>query len=510
MLNRAIRLFNTIKFLKIKQINYRLYYLIRGKFRGVMGSKPILFKKSKSVELELQNSIHIIDSYLGDKKFKFLNLSVDFKEIDWNYGNHGKLWTYNLNYFDFLSEENNPDKLELIVSFIDNSSKNKYGLEPFPISLRGINWIKYLSYQKIQNQKIDDSLYAQYYILVDNLEYHLLGNHLLENGFSLLFGAYYFEDEILYHKSKEILEEQLEEQILDDGGHFELSPMYHQIMLFRLLDTINLVKNSRWKERELLEFLKIKAELMLGWLERISYKNGDIPLFNDSTNDVAPRTEQLISYATDLGLTITSIELKESGYRKIERKNYELVVDVGHIGASYIAGHAHADTFNFELKIEGKPFIVDIGLSTYETCERRDFERSTNAHNTVEVNGKNQSEVWGSFRVANRANIINLKEGDDFIEATHDGYNPVLHTRRWSFYEDKIVIEDEFNANHDGVARLYFHPNIDKDEIIKRVEIKDFQWSIKECFYALSFNNLSKSNFLEVKFNEKLNICIGK
>ncbi len=473
-----------------------------------MGSQPILLKKSNSVELKLQNSIHIIDCYLGDKEFEFLNLSVKFKEIDWNYANYGKLWTYNLNYFDFLSQDNEDDKLDLIELFIENSSKIEYGLEPFPISLRGINWIKYLSYQKIKNQKIDDSLYAQYYILFDHLEYHLLGNHLLENGFSLLFGAYYFQDEILYQKSKEILLEQLEEQILDDGGHFELSPMYHQIMLFRLLDIINLVKNNNWKQRELLEFLKTKAELMLGWLELISYKNGDIPLFNDSTNDIAPRTEQLVNYATNLGLTIGGIELKESGYRKIEHKNYELVVDVGDIEASYIPGHTHADIFNFELRIEGKPFIVDIGLSTYETCDRRDIERSTKGHNTVEINGRNQSDVWGGFRVANRGNIINLKEGNDFIEATHDGYKPIFHTRRWTSEENKIVIEDKFNGNYEGVARLYFHPSVDRDEIIERVTIKDFKWSIKKCFYSLSFNNLSKSYFLEVEFNEKLNICV--
>lgn len=473
-----------------------------------MGIKPILFKKSKSINIKLQNSIHIIDSYLGNNKFEFLNLSINFKEIDWNYANHGKLWTYNLNYFDFLSQKNEQEKLKLIKSFVENSPKIKYGLEPFPISLRGINWIKYISYHKIKNQKIDDSLYAQYYILLDNVEYHLLGNHLLENGFSLLFGAYYFQDDVLYQKSKEILLEQLDEQILNDGGHFELSPMYHQIMLFRLLDTINLVKNNDWKQKELLVFLKIKAKLMLGWLERISYKNGDIPLFNDSSNDIAPRTEQLINYSICLGLTTEQRELKESGYRKIEDENYELVVDVGHVGASYIPGHAHADTFNFELRVDGRPFIVDTGLSTYETCKRRDFERSTKAHNTVEVNGKNQSEVWGGFRVANRANVIHLKRSDDVIEATHDGYSPILHTRRWSFKGDKIVIEDKFNGSYNGVARLYFHPSIDKDEIRRRVKIKNFEWSIKDYFYALGFNSLSKSNFLEVKFNEKLNIYI--
>ena len=81
----------------------------------------------------------------------------------------------------------------------------KDGLEPYPTSLRCINWIKYLSKENIQDEVINKSLYNQYLRLLDNLEYHLLGNHLLENGLSLLFGAYYFKDDSLYLKQKKSL-----------------------------------------------------------------------------------------------------------------------------------------------------------------------------------------------------------------------------------------------------------------------------------------------------------------
>ncbi len=97
---------------------------------------------------------------------------------------------------------------------------------------------------------------------------------LLENAFSLLFGAYYFQDEELYLKAKKILKDELKEQILKDGAHFELSPMYHQIMLLRVLDCINLVQNNNWKNHELLELFISKAEIMLGWLNTITYENG--------------------------------------------------------------------------------------------------------------------------------------------------------------------------------------------------------------------------------------------
>ena len=91
----------------------------------------------------------------------------------------------------------------------------------------------------------------------------MLGNHLLENAFSLLFGAYYFQDDKLYNKSKYLLISELNEQVLKDGAHFELSPMYHQIIYSRLLDCIQLIKlNSFWKKDDLLSCLVVKASLM--------------------------------------------------------------------------------------------------------------------------------------------------------------------------------------------------------------------------------------------------------
>ena len=279
--------------------------------------------------LKLNDSIENIYSTCIDNKFIFLNLEKSFKnQIDWNYADYGKLWTYNLTYFEYLKER---EDITFIYDFIEHIESVKDGLEPFPISLRGLSWIKFLTKFHIEDKKIDDSLYAQYYILLDNLEYHLLGNHLLENGFSLLFGAYYFKDETLYNKANEILKEELDEQILEDGGHFELSPMYHQLMLFRVLDSINLLQNNAWNKQELLELLTSKAEVMLGWLKNISYKNGDIPLLNDSTNHIAPTSKELFDYADKLNIHIQTITLKESGYKKIQKANCELIVDIGDI-----------------------------------------------------------------------------------------------------------------------------------------------------------------------------------
>ena len=382
-----------------------------------------------------------------------------------------------------------------------------------------INWIKYISYHNIKNKKIDNSLYAQYYILLDTLEYHLLGNHLLENAFSLLFGAYYFQDEKFYNSAKIILLEQLEEQILDDGGHFELSPMYHQIMLFRVLDCINLAQNNNWKNRELLDLLGSKAKIMLGWLNTITYENGNIPLLNDSTNKIAPTTKELNDYAFTLELKTQKSELFSSGYRKIKNEHYECIVDVGNIGPDYIPGHAHSDTFNFELYVRDKPLIVDTGISTYETNQRRTLERSTHSHNTVMIDNKNQSEVWGGFRVARRAKIIQLKENDTIIEATHNGYKRIgaLHTRKFIIRNKSIIIEDfvQSTSKHECIAYLHFYPGIEpeikgSDIIVNDVLIKtkNAKLQTENYLYASEFNNTQYANMVMLQFENTLKMEI--
>lgn len=507
-MQKLVRLFNTVKYLKVTQVYYRLFYFARNRVRKFTGFKYSFSKESASTSLKLLDSIESSSAY-KDGKFNFLNLSKKLEsKIDWNYSKYGKLWTYNLTYFEYLKEK---EDVSLMYDFIKNISSVKDGLEPFPISLRGISWIKFLTKFKIQDKSVDDSLCAQYYILLDNLEYHLLGNHLLENGFSLLFGAYYFQDKVLYKKAKEILESELEEQILVDGAHFELSPMYHQIMLFRVLDCINLVQNNSWKNQELLKYLEEKALLMLGWLKAVSYENGDIPLFNDTANKIAPNSIELFKYAGNLKFNIEFSILNQSGYRKIKKLKYECVVDIGKVGASYIPGHAHADTFNFELYIENKPFIVDTGLSTYNTGELRDKERSTKAHNTVEVNEQNSSEVWGGFRVADRASVIDVVENIDHIQATHDGYKKkfgVLHTREWKFEEDKMVIIDRLNRECEAVARLHFHPNVNEDEIKKRIKTNQ-QVQIRNYKYASEFNKTLDALVVEISFKKELKVEIN-
>ncbi len=525
VLSKRISLYyHTVRHLTFRQIYYQVIHRLKKTFLKQIPSEVI-----RSIDpqvLNLSSSIPSRKSYLGNRTFIFLNKEKFFAgKIDWNFIGFEKLWVYNLNYFDFLLQEEitNNDSIQLLDEFCEDVSQRKEGIEPYPISLRGINWIKFFTYYRINNPKYNSVLYSHYRHLANNLEYHLLGNHLLENGFSLLFGAYYFKDESFYKKAKRILIDELKEQILNDGAHFELSPMYHQIILFRLLDSINLLKNNLWGHNDDLKFfLEAKAKKMLGWIKVVTFSNGEIPMVNDSASGIAPDSFALLQYGSRLGVESENVFLSDSGYRMIRQPDFELFIDIGDIGPDYIPGHAHSDTFNFLVYQNGRPIIVDTGTSTYHTGTKRFRERSTGSHNTVMVNESEQSAVWASFRVGRRAKIKYLKEGENDITAFHDGYKSMglTHMRCWEWKQNEIIILDKISgkATNDitSVAALHFHPDVDVKlvgEVLKADQLSiyfrgEHKMVMQEYEFACGFNEIKNATVCFIYFTNSLKTVI--
>ncbi|WP_373518665.1 heparinase II/III-family protein, partial [Pricia sp.] len=185
-------------------------------------------------------------------------------------------------------------------------------------------------------------------------------------------------------------------------------------------------------------------------------------------------------------------------YRKFIGERYELFVDVGNVGPTYQPGHAHADTFSFELYCDGQPTIVDTGISTYEKNELRQEQRGTAAHNTVIVDNRDQTQVWGGFRVAKRAKIGNLKEDANEIKATHNGYKNlgILHTRTVKAQHTNIQIIDELTKGKTDEQKAFFHlhPMVGATEI----NISQKSLTLIEKNIRISFDG----NFLKMEKEE--------
>lgn len=513
--------YNTIKYLKIRQIQYQCLRRLRKILRRVLRIKYSFTHYKAGRSIALTDYIPKYESCKGDK-FTFLNLTEKF-DGSWEYKELGALWSFNVNYMEYLLQPSLTlqEGLRWINRFIDTQEGNEIGLSPYCISLRSVNWIKFVTLNRAalareDIERIDASLYSQYRILLQNIEYNLAGNHLLENFFALLWGAFYFDDEKVFARCASELQEQLNEQTLADGANYEQSPMYHCIILDRLLDGVNLLKNNKFfdGQNELCDALAEKAAAMLGWLRAIVYSDGTYPHFNDSADGVAPTPKQLFDYANRLGIESKKGRSDASGYYCVDNARYELRMDVGGITASYIPGHSHADTFNFELRASGRPFIVDTGISTYQWCARRQYERSTAAHNTIVVANSDSSRVWAAFRLAQRAKVFDVVRGDGWIKATHDGYMRVgvLHSRKFHWRDDKIVLEDTLTNEAEGKAYLHIASGVsavlDAGRVVTPLAEITFEGAtdvrLESCEAACEYNSLKEAAVVIVSFKGSL------
>lgn len=542
-MKKARRYYQTLKYLKPSQLMWQVYYRLHK-------SQP----KVQSAIIEPAEAGSwcpplIKIKSVSNGKATFLNEMRDVSDRSiWNDNQIPTLWLYNLHYFDVLSSDiSAKEAINLIERWIDENPQAKgFGWDPYPISLRVVNWIKWLLSGNKPTEKMLVSLYNQARVLRKRIENHILGNHLFENLKALLFCGLFFsgkEADGWYHYGFRRLNKQIKEQILEDGGHFELSPMYHAIILEGMLDIANVMKafscpmSKMWEE---------KIYKMMQWLEVMTHPDGDIALFNDAAMKLASTPSSLYDYAGLLGFNfeksacieprcVESQKLTNTGYARLENSRAVLIVDIGEIGPSYQPGHAHADSLTFELSLRGQRVIVNSGTSLYAAGVLRNFQRSTQAHNTIVINDRNSSNVWGGFRVGQRAHIINsiMEKTDDgaSLSASHDGYlkkEGCVHKRTWALEDDKLVIEDEITGNEMKKidCLFHFHPDIflephqkefilknKADQVLGRIEFDSLLSisTVESQFYpefGLSSKNVKIIGTLKSRMPIKLNTVI--
>ncbi|MES9906401.1 MAG: alginate lyase family protein [Sedimenticola sp.] len=493
MLHKLVRLLHTLKYLQIKQF---VFYVVRRCL------KPASAIHNGKVELlpgfELDQPLPVTGVWQSGHQFNFLNISKTqlLQEFEWCPEDVSRLWRYNLHYFDYLREPSRSDdeKIQLLESWIaSNPQGSQPGWEPFTASLRIVNWVFFLSHcPRANTPETVRSLYIQTLWLEKNDERHILANHYFENIKAWLFAGMFFlghDAERWLSNGQRLLVEQLSVQFLDDGGHYERSPHYHGLMLENLLDLLNLsLSNSGILSAKTEADLRDTAIRGLAFLYRITMPDGSIPLLNDSAHGTAPSVDELYTYAERLfdiqrpnnSFITELIDEPASGIYGYRNNQDMLVIDCGDIGPDYQPGHTHCDFLSFELMLDEKLLFVDSGLYEYQAGEMREYVRSTAAHNTISVDGQEQSEIWGEFRVARRAKKIQAEiafTADDFIEfsGSYTGFprvaGGIIHQRKigCDLRGDaaKYVIQDLVQGQ--GVHRvdsyLHFHPDIGLEDV---------------------------------------------
>lgn len=503
-MQKILLLIKTLRHLKLIQICYQIRY----KIKFIQNYRKNLVKfREYSHHFDWFSSD--IESTTDGKIFTFIGKTYEIN-TDWNPKNIPKLWLYNLHYHDILNSQKTIFSDEQCEELINNWIKynppfHGNGWEPYCLSLRIVNWVKYLSSRDSNDcpASLLYSLAEQSNALYWQIEYHIQGNHLFSNAKALIFSGSLIcgkNSNNWYKLGVKILSRELSEQFLNDGAHYERSPMYHSLLLWDLLDLYQLSQFSNLnKLAELTDLLESKIVRGIEWLENICHPDGNIAFFNDSAFEVAPKLQAIKNYADHLSVPYFSEKFTErhhdwhfhnsklSGFIMVSKNSptgqHKAFINVAPIEPTYQPGHAHADTLSFELSLYNKRVFVNSGTSDYQHGELRQYQRSTSAHNTVSIEGKNSSEVWSSFRVAKRAQILstNISHESNYliVDASHDGFSKfnqrIIHHRQWSFGESIIHIQDRLEGRF-NLATLFFylHPDITvtecEDKIILNID----------------------------------------
>ncbi|MDW8078906.1 MAG: heparinase II/III family protein [Thermoguttaceae bacterium] len=303
---------------------------------------------------------------------------------------------------------------------------------PYVISRRLPTWV----WIWCQHQRREDlppgflaSLAQQVRWLRWNLEFDLGGNHLLQNLRALAVAGAFFsgpEADGWLRLVRKLLPRELKEQILPHGEHFERAPAYHVDMLLALADIRDAFRavNPSWSRD-----LEPVIDKMADFLGVILHPDGQIPLFGDSTLDLAPAPCEVF---TRLEKTHPNVRQDSAAAQVVgqywiyrEGKNF-LIFDAGPVGPDHLPAHAHADLLTIEASWRGERLIVDGGVSDYEDSPERAYCRGTAAHNTLEIDGQNQCDVWSRFRMGRRGWPGKLHCGQygpfQWAACTHNAY----------------------------------------------------------------------------------------
>ena len=493
-LNKLKLYYFTIINLKLSQICYRVYYVIRNKFFGRRLVNTIDLNIKTSDLNYLTQFINYPNSFFKEKiTFEFLGKKKSFisiSEIVFDSQDYGELWCYNLNYFDFLNQINNNFQLEkdLIFEWVERNYKSENIVwDPYPVSMRLVNLIKWFS----KNFNKFDKKTKIYFLkliqqhdlyLRKNIEFHLDGNHLLENYISLLISSIFCNKDDLLESDFNNLNNEIKNQFLVDNFHYERSIMYHNILVEKLLNIIAIGQNKKHSSKfdHKLSNLHNSISKMLIVTNNFLYPTYSYPSFNDVVRYRDNRVIEIIKYSKNLKFNSIkkhkNINFEASGYLKFELQNSIFIYDYGDIAPKHIPGHGHCDCFSFEFFHNNIPIIVNTGTSTYEYGDRRFKERSTSAHNTISFGGNEQDEIWSRFRVARQHTIEYFKldsftKNKLFFSGSLSNYNnQYKHKRNVSIENNILTVKDKvesFDKKSLPSLNLHFHPNV---KIVRKSE----------------------------------------
>ena len=484
------RLIRTLRHLRPGQIGRLAMHRVRSRFddpvrllREPVPSFPGVGWSPRTAWLEPVRSNDVESILAGRLTFAGETQDVGYPPR-WTVPEASRLWSYNLHYLDVLWALDFDRARVIAKDYMDahGPTRHRTGWEPYPISHRLINLCAVFFGRDRKATEADEPFCEELWTTIHrmarwlegHLEWHLRGNHLLENVIALAFVGACLEAQADVRRWRELgcrlLHEQLDEQVLDDGGHYERSPMYHA----RLTHALAMLANAA--DEGLLAQLRSPLKRMTSWLLAMVHPDGENVLFNDSALGVYPTPGAIAGFVRDVIGEVTKapdrpFSLPATGYfGDRSGDGNSVVIDAAPIGPDEQPGHAHADIFTFEMSVGGRRAVVDPGVYDYIPSEMRRYCRGTVAHNTVTVDDADQCEMWGSFRVGRRTRPQDVRFeilDDGFrLSGRHRGYAHLaggpVHERTFRWHRSGVLLvldQVPGGASHSVVSRVLLHPD---------------------------------------------------
>lgn len=357
-------------------------------------------------------------------------------------------------------------KLKVICSWIEKHPPQKgNSWMGFNCSIRLVNWVKILTSLKDINsihesrlKNIFISIYQNIEFIVKNIEHHIPGNHVIFQYFAVWLIYFLFEDSKTEVYSKYFSDE-FEAEFLESGLHFELSTHYH-IQVLQLGVYFALIN---YHQNKIPHKLSQKIEKAYSVMEMFLLNKNTVPLIGDNCynffhNDLTEDLQNLISLKENFQFVKKDkkeiFEIKDE-YIIVTKNKSKLIFDVGNIGMKQNPGHGHSDILSINFSYNGIPVFVDPGTKRYSNLiEDLELKRAC-SHNTVSVNGEDQSKLWGFFRWAflpekTKYNYRN-DEKSVALEASFKGFRNIggaIHSRLIEINDFELVILDNIKSDN--------------------------------------------------------------
>ncbi len=269
-----------------------------------------------------------------------------------------------------------------------------------------------------------------------------------------------------------LLSDELDDQILPDGGHLSRNP---RLLIDLLLDLLPLRETFAARGLEPPRGVLTAIERMMPHLRLFRHGDGALALFNGMGLTPPDLMATLAAYDDARGRPTEHAAY--SGYSRLAAERSVVVVDAGAPPRGAYSVEAHAGCLAFEFSSGAHRIVVNCGASRFGPPELRLASRSTAAHSTLVLDDRssaNFGRVLGEMRIVSGPTDVRLarQDGVDGPEwvASHDGYRYALgatHTRRLLLARDGASLsgEDEValaapRETLPAAARFHLHPNV--------------------------------------------------